>query len=87
VYARARRLLVDSVSLQVRGINPAWFHRIPLDNASLLARRVYSQRLDLFDSVLVRNGSNVRQTIAAVRDAVRDSSEPFVALERIIRVP
>lgn len=87
VYARARRLLVDSVSLQVRRISPSWFSRIPLDNASLLARRVYAQRLDLFDSAYVRNGRDVRQTIAAIRSSVRQASDPFAALEKLVRVP
>ena len=84
VYARARRLLVDSVSLQVRRINPEWFRRIPLDNASLLARRVYAQQLDLFDSVFVRNSRDVRRTIQAVRAAVAGSDSPFVAIGRLV---
>ena len=84
MYARARRLLVDSVSLQVRRINPEWFRRIPLDNASLLARRVYAQQLDLFDSVFVRNSRDVRRTIQAVRAAVAGSDSPFVASGRLV---
>jgi predicted aminopeptidase len=87
VYARARRLLVDSVSMEVRGINPSWFGRIPLDNASLLARRVYAQRLDLFDSVWVRHGRDVRKTIGAIQAAVRQGSDPFATLETLVRVP
>lgn len=84
VYARARIALVDSVGPRLRGINPAYLSRIPLDNASLLARRVYAQRLDLFDSVWVRNDRDVRQTIDAVRTAVRDASNPFQALESLL---
>jgi predicted aminopeptidase len=87
VYVRARRLLVDSVSTQVRGINPTWFQRIPLDNASLLARRVYAQRLDLFDSVWVRHGRDVRKTIGAIQTAVRQGSDPFATVETLVRVP
>ena len=85
VYLRARRELVDSVGPQLRGVNPAWLARVPLDNASLLARRVYAQRLDLFDSVWVRNDRDVRRSITAVRDAVRGASDPFSALERVLR--
>ena len=83
VYGRARRLLVDSVSVQVRGIDPRWFARIPLDNASLLARRVYAQRLDLFDSVWVRNDRDVRRSIEAIRGAVAGVDSPFVAIEAL----
>ena len=85
VYQRARRELVDSVGPQLRGMNPAWLARVPLDNASLLARRVYAQRLDLFDSVWVRNDRDVRRSIAAVRDAVRGAPDPFDALEGLLR--
>jgi len=85
VYARARRVLVDSVGPRLHGVNMEGLATIQLDNAALLARRVYAQRLDLFDSVWVRNGRNVRQTIGAVRTAVRDSPDPFGALERLLR--
>ena len=84
VYARARRLLVDSVALEVRRFNPVWFQRVPLDNASLMARRVYAQRLDLFDSVWVRNGRDLRKTMAAIRTAVAGADSPFVAVEALV---
>ena len=83
VYARARVELVDSVGPLLRGVNPAFLSRVALDNASLLARRVYARRLDLFDSVWVRYGRDVRRTIEGVRAAVRSASDPFLALERI----
>jgi predicted aminopeptidase len=85
VYARARKHLVESVGPRLKGVDPHRLGAIQLDNAALLARRVYAQRLDLFDSVWVRNGRNVRQTIGAVRTAVRDSPDPFGALERALR--
>ena len=85
VYARARVSLVDSVGPRLRGINPSYLSRIPLDNASLLARRVYAQRLDLFDSIWVRSDRDVKRTIGAVRTAVRNATDPFAALERLIR--
>jgi predicted aminopeptidase len=81
VYARARRLLVDSVGAQLARVSPAWLARVPLDNASLLARRVYAQRLDLFDSVWVRNDRDVRKTIGAIRSAVAGSDSAFAAVE------
>ena len=85
VYARARRILVDSVGPRLTGVRTDWLARIPLDNASLLARRVYAQRLDLFDSVFVRNNRDVRRSIDAIRSAVRDAPQPFTALEKLIR--
>jgi len=85
VYARARRTLVDSVGPRLRRVNLNALSRIQLDNAALLARRVYAQRLDLFDSVWVRNDRDVRKTIAAIQATVRSARQPFVALERLVR--
>ena len=85
VYARARRTLVDSVGPRLRGVNLNALSRIQLDNAALLARRVYAQRLDLFDSVWVRHDRDVRKTIAAIQTTVRNARQPFAALERLVR--
>lgn len=85
VYLRARRMLVDSIGPQLKGVSQQWLEGTPLNNAALLARRVYAQRLDVFDSVWVRNGRNVRRTIDAVRAAVGNEPDPFNALERLIR--
>lgn len=82
VYARARRVLVDSLAPLMPGVNGEWFARVQLDNAALLARRVYAERLDLFDSVWVRNGRDVRRTIDAVRSAVRGATDPFEGIQR-----
>jgi predicted aminopeptidase len=80
VYARARRALVDRVAPVLHGIPAARLEAIPLDNAALLARRVYARQLDAFDSVWVRNGRDLRGTIAAIRSAVEGSPRPFEAL-------
>ena len=85
VYARARRTLVDSVGPRLRSVNVQALGRIQMDNAALLARRVYAQRLDLFDSVFVRNDSNVRRSIEAIRSAVSGSSDPFKTLENLTK--
>jgi predicted aminopeptidase len=85
VYSRARRMLVDSVGPLLRGVNVQALGRIQLDNASLLARRVYAQRLDLFDSVWVRQDRDVRKTIAAIQTAVRNEPQPWIAMESLIQ--
>ena len=85
VFARARRQLVDSVGPLLKGVNINRLGAIQLDNAALLARRVYSRRLDLFDSVWVRNGRDVMLTIGVVQSAVRDSRDPFAAVEGLLR--
>ena len=87
VYARARRALVDIVGPNLRSVNVQALGRIQLDNAALLARRVYARRLDLFDSVWVRHDRDVKRTIGAVQSAVRGAANPFEALELLLRSP
>lgn len=63
VYARARRSLVDSIAPRFKTIAPVYGERVRLDNASLLARRVYSTGLDLFDKVWEKEGKDVRKAV------------------------
>jgi predicted aminopeptidase len=85
VYARARVLLVDSVGPSLARTPRAWLERLPLDNAALLARRTYARDLDVFDSVFVRQGGDVRRAIGAIRDAVRGRAHPFEAIRMLAR--
>ena len=73
VYARARRRLVDSIGPQLRTYPVGWVERVPLNNAVLMSRRVYAERLDRFDSVYVASGGNIREAIARVIRAYKDS--------------
>ncbi|HET7456749.1 MAG TPA: aminopeptidase [Gemmatimonadaceae bacterium] len=64
IYAAARRLLVDSVAPALHGpLPPRWATRVRLDNAAVLARRIYLTDLQLFDAVLEREGGDLRRTI------------------------
>jgi len=64
VYGWARRQLVDSVGPQLRTF-PAWYAaRVRLDNAALLARRVYMSDLAGFDRVWEGQGRDLKATIA-----------------------
>ena len=83
IYRDARTILVFRIGPQLRTVSPTALERARLDNAALLARRVYFSNLDLFDSVLVREHmdlrSAVQRTIAIARSARGD---PFDALRR-----
>lgn len=63
LYARARRQLVDSLAPTWRTIAPRYAERVPLDNAALLARRVYLTDLEQFETEYVRQGRNLPRTI------------------------
>jgi predicted aminopeptidase len=73
VYARARRRLVDSVGPQLRGYPVGWVERVPLNNAVLLSRRVYAERLDRFDSVYAAAGGDIKEAIRRVIAVHKDS--------------
>lgn len=81
VYLRARQALVSDIAPQLHTIGPFYAQRVPLDNASLLARRVYAKNLDLFDQVFAREGKNLRRTIGRIIDlAKKMPNDPFEAL-------
>jgi predicted aminopeptidase len=95
VYARAQVLFADSVAPYLPGFQPGTPIHLRLNNATLLARRVYRTGLDLFDDVLAREGGDLRKAVgeiirlakdkpadpyAAVREWVKDTGEPPAAV-------
>ncbi|HTJ22565.1 MAG TPA: aminopeptidase [Gemmatimonadaceae bacterium] len=81
LYARARRALVDSLGPQLKTIPPQALGRIRLDNAALLAHRLYNTDLDLFDAVWVKENGNLRATVQRIIElAKRDRKHPFEPL-------
>jgi len=78
LYARARRELVDTVGPQLKTISRRGLERVRLDNAALLAHRIYSTDLDLFDEMWVLNGGDLRRTVKAIISAAKAKpKEPF----------
>ena len=81
IYAAARTTLVDSISPRLSTISPAYARRVALDNAALLARRVYGSGLDAFDLLWARNGHDLRATIRQIiRLAKENPKAPFDAV-------
>jgi hypothetical protein len=81
VYARARRELVDVIGPQLRTIAPRLLEHVRLDNAALLARKIYDTDLDLFDAVWESEGRDLRRTVVRVVElAKRRPGDPFAAL-------
>ncbi len=81
VYARARTALVGQIAPALRTINPRYAERVALDNAALLARRVYASDLDLFDRVYEREGRDLKRAIGRVIGLAKSNEEsPFAAL-------
>jgi len=83
VYARARRTLVTQIAPRLRTVSPWYAERVPLDNASLLARRVYARNLELFDAVYVREGTNLKRAIGRIIGLAKASpKDPYGGLRR-----
>ena len=81
IYMAARRTLVSEIGPKLKVIGPFYVQRVPLDNASLLARRVYAKDLHLFDRVYEREGKNLRRTIARIIALARSNKDdPYAAL-------
>ena len=81
VYARARTRLLTEIGPALKTINPRYAERVPLDNAALLARRVYASDLDLFDRIYEREGKNLKRSIGRVIALAKSGKDdPFAAL-------
>lgn len=87
VYARARLALIADVSRRLKTIGPAYATKVSLNNAAVLARRIYSQDLQLFDDVYEREKKNLARSVGRiVLLARRNPKDPFGALRRFLDV-
>ena len=81
VYARARSQLVYILGPQLRTIGPRVLEHVQLDNAALLARRIYLTNLDDFDGVWLREGRDLRRTVKAIIVLAKSKpKDPFGAV-------
>jgi len=81
IYSRARRQLVDSIGPQLQRVDPRALSRVQLDNAALLARRIYLTDLDAFERVYEAERRDLRQAIArVVALAKRRPNDPYAEL-------
>ena len=81
VYRRARTELVEVLGPQLHTIGPRVLERMRLDNAALLARRIYLTDLDLFDAMWLRADQDLKKTIAQVIKLAKEKpKDPFGAV-------
>ncbi len=86
IYGSARRVLVDSIAPRLSTISPLYAQRVKLDNAALLARRIYGSGLDMFDLLWARNHYDLRLTIRQIIVvAKRNPKDPFAAVRAAAR--
>jgi predicted aminopeptidase len=84
VFTRARARFEDEVRPQLRVLGFGNFTRDPLNNASLIARRIYYQRLDLFEELHQRGGGDLLVTIGTILEAVRGGADGYEAVEALL---
>ena len=81
VYRQARTELVEVLGPQLHTIGPRVLERMRLDNAALMARRIYLTDLDLFDGVWLREGQDLKKTINRIIALAKSKpKDPFGAV-------
>ena len=88
VFARARRTLVHEVGPALRTMPAGYPERVVLDNAALMARRVYLTDVELFDRALGRERGDLPRTIRRIVELAKQSeSDPFAAVRAWVEGP
>ena len=81
VYAAARRVLVDSVAPLLRTIDKRYAERVRLDNAALMARRIYATGLDDFERVYARESGDIDRSLTRIIELARGApADPLAAV-------
>jgi predicted aminopeptidase len=84
VFAGAQHRFEEEVRPTFTVLGFSSFARTPLNNASLISRRIYYKRLDLFEEVHQALGSELSTTIQTVNATVRTGGDPYAAVERLL---
>lgn len=82
LFGWAREQLTGPVGQSLETYDWRWFAEAPLNNAVVIAQRIYRQNLNLFDELYAAAGGNVAETIRAVQVRVftQSDGDPYRAL-------
>ncbi len=80
IFREAQAQLAGPVGRALETVNGAALAERPLNNASVLAQRLYLTDLDAFDRVLARQKGAVRAAVADVAAASKGGGDPWEAL-------
>ena len=87
IYDRAAKLYTDSVAPQLPGFGNRPVVRPNLDNAILLARRVYRTGLDEFDAVFALEGNGLKRAMGRIIELAKSRpDDPYGALREWLAV-
>jgi predicted aminopeptidase len=82
IFEDARERFVDEVQPRFLASSYSGFLRTPLNNATLISRRLYYHRLDLFERVFETSGRDLRRTIDRILAAARSrKDDPYAGVE------
>ncbi|CAN5377642.1 aminopeptidase [soil metagenome] len=84
VFDRARARFAEEVQPRMRTSGIAGFATTPLNNATLLARRLYYHRLGLFEGVYRRYGEDLPRKIAAIVRAAEGAEDAYAAVDSLV---
>jgi predicted aminopeptidase len=84
VFERARRRFAEEVRPRLQVQSFASFTTSPLNNATLISRRLYYGRLELFEQVFRSRGGDLRRTVDDIVAAVRGADDPYTRTEALL---
>ena len=80
IFGEARSALADSVAKTLRTIDGRRLAQRPLNNAVVVAARLYRSGLDRFEALFAAEGGDVVRTIADLERRVTGAADPWAAL-------
>ena len=84
IFRAAQAAFTDDVRPRLKLNTYPGFATTPLNNATLISRRLYYGRLDLFERVHQRIGGDLLATIEAILEAVEGATDPYAAVEGLL---
>ena len=84
VFRAAQERFAAEVRPRLQVSTYSAFTRLPLNNATLLARRLYYHRLELFEAVYRASGEDLALTIRRIVQAARGGGDPWEAVEALL---
>jgi predicted aminopeptidase len=82
IFNWARAQLTGTVGQALETYDWRWFARAPLNNAVVVAQRLYRMDLNLFDEIYLQNHADIGETIRAIQIRVftQPDQDPYRAL-------